>query len=71
MKHKEKLPIALTYPGPERHSKVFKDEFVRLFPQSIIENFEKANKLAEEKENKESILLTPNPIDYNDPVNFQ
>ncbi len=71
MNHKEKIPIAVTYPGPQRHSKIFKDEFVRLFPQSIIETLEKANKIAEEKENKESILFTPHPIDYSDPVNFE
>ena len=66
-----KVPKKLFYKGPERHTKVFKDEFIRLFPQVIIDQLETANKKFEEKENKESILLTPHPIDYNDSVNFE
>ncbi len=71
MNNKEKIPPNLHYKGPTRHSKVFKDEFVRLFPIEMMKQMENANIMAEEKENKESILFTPHPIDYSDPVNFE
>ncbi len=71
MNNKENIPKELCFKGPTRHSKVFKEEFMRLFPIEMMENMEKINIMAEEKENKESILFTPHPIDYNDPVNFE
>ena len=71
MNNKEKIPKELCFKGPQRHSKVFKDEFMRLFPIEMMEKMEDVNIMAEEKENKESVLFTPHPIDYNDAVNSE